>query len=107
MSKWPSIAGCGRNTATPNRKADGMNRRDYRLHLDGYAAAAHGSGLSGSPHGGRDGGLWRSGVRTWLDEHGDETGDQAPDPESGRFGSPARKTALDVAPGAAILTRRL
>ena len=57
----------------------GMNRRDYHLHLDGYAAAARGAGLSDSPHGGSDGDLWRGGVRSWLDEHGNETGalDQA------------------------------
>jgi len=45
-----------------------MNQRDYRLYLDG-----------------RDGDLWRSGVRTWLDEHGDETSGtdsgRPPDPD--------------------------
>ena len=82
-----------------------MNARDYRLHLDGREAAARGAGLSDSPHGGRDGDLWRGGVRTWLDEHGDETGDQAPDPASCSFGSPAEKTTRYVAPGLAISTR--
>ena len=69
-----------------------MNRRDYRLHLDGYQAAARGAGLSDSPHGGTDGDLWRGGVREWLDQHGDE-----PEPAPGRFGSPAQD-----APGVAI-----
>ena len=62
-----------------------MNQRDYRLYLDGRHAAADGSGISGSPYGGRDGDLWRSGVRTWLDEHGDETSGtdsgRPPDPD--------------------------
>ena len=48
-----------------------MNARDYRIHLDGKEAAARGAGLSDSPHGGKDGELWRGGVRSWLDEHGD------------------------------------
>ena len=48
-----------------------MNRRDYQLHLDGRQAAGGGAGLSDSPYGGRDGDLWRSGVRSWLDETGD------------------------------------
>jgi len=81
-----------------------MNARDYRLHLDGRQAAARGSGLSDSPHGGRDGDLWRSGVATWLDEH---DGDPGPDPAPGCFGSPTAETALDVAPGQAISTRPL
>ena len=79
-----------------------MNARDYRLHLDGYQAAARGAGLSDSPHGGRDGDLWRGGVRSWLDEHpdpdGDETGDldqAGPDPE---------KTTAQDAPQGAIST---
>lgn len=67
-----------------------MNARDYRLHLDGREAAARGAGLSDSPHGGRDGDLWRGGVRSWLDEH--------PDPE---------KTTAQDAPGRAISTRPL
>lgn len=45
-----------------------MNQRDYQLYLEGYHAAAHGSGLSDDPHGGRDGDLWRRGVKSWLDE---------------------------------------
>ena len=48
-----------------------MNARDYRIHLDGKEAAARGAGLSDSPHGGKDGDLWRGGVRSWLDERGD------------------------------------
>ena len=51
-----------------------MNRRDYRLHLDGREAAARGAGISDSPYGGRDGSLWRGGARSWLDEH-DKKGD--------------------------------
>lgn len=51
-----------------------MTRRDYRLYLEGYQAAAHGSGLSDSPYGGKDGDLWRRGVRSWLDEQGDNLG---------------------------------
>jgi len=66
-----------------------MNARDYRIHLDGYAAAARGSGLSDSPHGGRDGDLWRGGVRSWLDEHDDQ----------GQLGSLVRMS--DTAPDAA------
>ena len=81
-----------------------MNRRDYALYQEGETAAAHGAGLSDSPHGGRDGLLWRSGVRTWLDAHDVDPG---PDPAPGRFGSPARETALDVGPGVAISTRPL
>ena len=76
-----------------------MNARDYRLHLDGREAAARGAGLSDSPYGGRDGDLWRGGVRSWLDEHGDETGNldaAGPDPE---------KTTAQDAPGQAISTR--
>jgi len=72
-----------------------MNRRDYRLHLDGREAAARGAGLSDSPHGGRDGDLWRGGVRSWLDEN-DQDGDGRP---------PAQKTTLQDAPQGAISTR--
>jgi len=82
-----------------------MNARDYRLHLDGREAAARGAGLSDSPHGGRDGDLWRGGVRSWLDEHPDPDGDETgaldaagPDPE---------KTTAQDAPGRAISTRPL
>jgi hypothetical protein len=74
-----------------------MNAKDYRLHLDGYQAAATGSGLSDSPHGGRDGVLWRGGVQAWLDEN-----DQAAD------GRPqTQKTALQDGPGVAIPARPL
>lgn len=52
-----------------------MNQRDYRLHLDGREAASRGAGLSDSPYGGRDGDLWRGGVRSWLDAHPDPDGD--------------------------------
>jgi hypothetical protein len=76
-----------------------MNRRDYILYLDGREAAAAGSGLSDSPHGGRDGDLWRGGVRSWLDEHGDETDETRP----GR--PPARKTALQDGSGCVFSTR--
>lgn len=72
-----------------------MNARNYRLYLDGREAAARGAGLSDSPHGGRDGDLWRDGVRSWLAEHGDETGDldaAGPDPE--------KTTAQDALQGA-------
>jgi len=65
-----------------------MNRRDYTIYMLGYQAAAGGAGLSDSPHGGRDGDLWRGGVRSWLDEHGDETDPAA----AGR--PPAQKTTL-------------
>ena len=51
-----------------------MNQREYHLYLDGRQAAAGGAGLSDSPHGGIDGDLWRSGVRSWLDDHGNEGG---------------------------------
>lgn len=54
-----------------------MNMKDYQVHLEGYAAAALGSGLSDAPHGGRRGDLWRGGVRVWLDEH--EADAAAPD----------------------------
>lgn len=64
----PGALPSAQNTGTKGR---GMNARDYRLHLDGKEAAARGAGLSDSPHGGRDGDLWRGGVRAWLDEHGD------------------------------------
>ena len=74
-----------------------MNQRDYRLHLDGYTAAATGSGLSDSPHGGRDGFLWRGGAQAWLDEN---------DPDgSGR--PQTQETALQDGSGVAISTRPL
>lgn len=76
-----------------------MNRRDYTIYMLGYHEAARGAGLSDSPYGGTDGFLWRRGVATWLDEHGDETGDldqAGPDPE---------KTTLQDAPQGAISTR--
>jgi len=76
-----------------------MNARDYRLHLDGREAAARGAGLSDSPHGGRDGDLWRGGVRSWLDEHGDENDATRAELD------PAQKTALQDGPGRAISTR--
>ena len=50
-----------------------MNQRDYRIYQAGREAAAGGAGLSDDPYGGRDGALWRRGVRDWLDEQ--ETGD--------------------------------
>jgi hypothetical protein len=52
-----------------------MNRRDYLLHVAGRQAAASGAGLSDAPYGGRDGDLWRGGVRSWLDENGKEDPD--------------------------------
>jgi hypothetical protein len=67
-----------------------MNARDYRLHTEGREAAAGGDGLSDSPYGGRDGDLWRGGVRSWLDEHGDEH-DQDSTPEA----SPPRRSFSD------------
>jgi hypothetical protein len=82
-----------------------MNARDYRLHLDGREAAARGAGLSDSPHGGRDGDLWRGGVRSWLDEHPDPDGDETDETGSGR--PPAQKTTLYDGPGRAISTRPL
>lgn len=78
-----------------------MNARDYRLHLDGREAAACGAGLSDSPHGGRDGDLWRGGVRSWLDEHGDET-----DPD-GDGRPPAQETTLQDALQGTISNRPL
>jgi hypothetical protein len=54
-----------------------MNRREYQLHLDGYQAAAHGAGLSDSPHGGADGFIWRQGVSAWLDENGPAGGSRS------------------------------
>jgi hypothetical protein len=80
-----------------------MNRRDYTIYMLGYHDAARGAGLSDSPYGGTDGFLWRRGVATWLDEHGD----QAPDPASCSFGSPAEKTTRYDGPGRAISTRPL
>jgi hypothetical protein len=74
-----------------------MNARDYRLHLDGREAAARGSGLSDSPYGGRDGDLWRGGIRSWLDENDQDS--------NGR--PPAQETALQDGSGVAISTRRL
>ena len=67
-----------------------MNQRDYRLHLDGREAAARGAGLSDSPHGGRDGDLWRGGVRSWLDEHGDK-----PDQDGPKATTPSRRSFSD------------
>jgi len=51
-----------------------MNRRDYAIFREGYEAGRRGAGLSDSPHGGRDGGLWRQGLAAFLDaeEHGTE-----------------------------------
>ena len=86
-----------RNPRPP--EAENMNRRDYALFCEGRWHAENGRGLSDSPHGGRDGDLWRGGVRSWLDEHGDETGNldaAGPDPE---------KTTAQDAPGQAISTR--
>jgi hypothetical protein len=65
------------------------------------SGTARGAGLSDSPYGGRDGDLWRGGVRSWLDEHRDETGDldaAGLDPE--------KTTAQDVT-GRPISTRVL
>lgn len=75
-----------------------MNRRDYTIYMHGYHDAARGAGLSDAPYGGTDGFLWRRGVATWLDEHGDETGSGRP---------PAQKTTLYDGPGRAISTRPL
>jgi hypothetical protein len=74
-----------------------MNRRDYAIFQDGRTAAAHGSGLSDSPHGGRDGDLWRQGVQAWLDEN-DQDGRGRPRPEKHR---------PQNAPGRAISIRPL
>ena len=68
-----------------------MNRRDYTIYMLGYHDAGRGAGLSDSPHGGRDGDLWRDGVRSWLDAHGDETD------ETGSGRPPAQKTTLQDA----------
>jgi hypothetical protein len=46
-----------------------MNQNDYAIYQEGMAAASRGAGLSDSPYGGREGLLWRQGVRAWLDEH--------------------------------------
>ena len=78
-----------------------MNQREYRLHLDGREAAARGAGLSDSPHGGPDGDLWRGGVRSWLDEHGDEYD------QDGGGRPPAQEKTLLEAPGGAISARPL
>jgi hypothetical protein len=75
-----------------------MNSLDYAMFLQGREAAARGAGLSDSPHGGSDGDLWRAGVRSWLDEHGDETDQDG----SGRLSDQA--PALQDAPGPAIST---
>jgi len=76
-----------------------MNRRDYALFCEGRLHAENGHGLSGSPYGGRDGDLWRSGVRSWLDEHGDET-----DPD-GDGRPPAQETTAQNDAQGAISTR--
>jgi len=86
-------------------EAEKMNRRDYALFCEGRWHAENGRGLSDSPYGGRDGDLWRGGVRSWLDEHPDPDGDEN-DPD-GRGRPPAQKTALQDAPGRAISTRPL
>jgi len=78
-----------------------MNRRDYTIYMLGYHDAGRGAGLSDSPHGGRDGDLWRDGVRSWLDAHGDETD------ETGSGRPPAQKTTLYDGRGAAISTAPL
>ena len=49
-----------------------MNQRDYKIHMEGQAAAAKGAGLSDSPYGGQDGVLWRGGASAWMDAHPDE-----------------------------------
>ena len=68
-----------------------MNRRDYTIYMLGYHDAARGAGLSDSPYGGTDGFLWRRGVATWLDEHGDENDATRVKPD------PAQKTTLQDA----------
>lgn len=74
-----------------------MNGRDYTIYQDGRAAAGNGAGLSDCPHGGRDGVLWRQGLRSWLADN---------DPDgSGR--PPAQETTLYNAPGGSISSRRL
>jgi len=78
-----------------------MNARDYRIYCSGREAAARGAGLSDSPHGGSDGDLWRDGVRSWLDEHGDETG------ELYAAGLDPEKTTLKDGPGLANAMRPL
>jgi hypothetical protein len=78
-----------------------MNRRDYTIYMLGYNDAARGAGLSDSPYGGAAGFLWRRGVATWLDEHGDETD------ETGSGRPPAQKTTLYDGPGLAISNRPL
>jgi hypothetical protein len=72
-----------------------MNKRDYAIYQDGRTAAAHGSGLSDCPHGGRDGILWRQGLRSWLDEN----------EQDGRGRPLAQKTTLQDAPGGSISIR--
>jgi len=56
-----------------------MSWRDYALFLEGRNAAAQGAGLSGAPYAGRDGDLWRDGVRAWLKQH---AGDDEREPET-------------------------
>jgi hypothetical protein len=57
-----------------------MNQRDYAIYHEGRAAAANGAGLSDSPHGGRDGILWRQGARAWLNEN-DQAGEKTKAPK--------------------------
>ena len=86
-------------------EAEKMNRRDYDLFREGRWHAENGRGLSDSPHGGRDGDLWRGGVRSWLDEHPDPDGDETGDLDAAGL-DPEKTTAQD-APGLAISTRPL
>jgi hypothetical protein len=72
-----------------------MNKRDTAIYDEGMEAAGKGAGLSDCPYGGRDGILWRQGLRSWLTDN---------DPDGS--GRPlAQKTTRYDGPGGSISTR--